>query len=424
MGKRTRSTIFGLLLSLAATVQPSAAKDVVIHAGKLIDGVSAAPRSTISIIVKDDRIVGVESGFVPGPAGAEVIDLSSATVLPGFIDMHEHLTRGGPKRDGLAVTAERQAIQSALNAQAVLLSGFTSVRDVGGNIEVLAALKYSIGLDVVPGPRLWFSGPAIGPTGGVSDPSNGIDPNWQRRDDWKVAVVDGPDEAIKAVRELHKRGAEVIKVMLSEGLTGPRDEPDLQMLRDDELAAIVATAHSFHMKVAAHAYGKRSIDAAVRAGVDSVEHATFADSETYGLMKQHGTFLVPTLSISDEGTVSDAALRSRIDANALNAWKSGVKIAFGTDPTGLRPHGMNGKEFGHLVKAGIAPMDAIRAATRNAAELMGQEGNIGTVQTGRFADIIAVNGDPLADITELERVQFVMKGGHVYKAEGKLTAAD
>jgi imidazolonepropionase-like amidohydrolase len=433
MRYKLKSSTFGLMASAIALAAPAAAKDMVIHAGRLIDGLSSAPRKSVSIIIKDDRIVAVQDGYLT-PSDAEVIDLSNATVLPGLIDVHDHITVGGPHRDGLSITPEQQAVQGAWNAKATLLGGFTSIRDVDSNIEVLTAMKYAINAKVIHGPRLWFSGPAISPTGGYSDPSKGINPNWNRKDDWKLTIVDGPVENVRAVRELRKRGADVVQVMSSEGLVGPHDEPDLLLLREDELKAIVETAHSLGMKVASYAHGKATIDAAVRAGVDSIEHGTYADAETYRLMKERGVVMVPTLSSADElhdvaekspsalpATVAQRtiAVTPAIRRNAFNAWKAGVKIALGTDPLGWRPQGGNAKEFAYLVEVGVPAMDAILSGTRNAAELLNQSANIGSVQAGRFADIIAVKGDPVGDITELQRVQFVMKGGVVYKADGK-----
>lgn len=416
---------------------PAYAKDVVIHAGTLIDAVGNTPRRQASIVIKDDRIVSVENGFVPGPAGAEVIDLSNSTVMPGFIDVHDHITGGGSRRDRLRGTAAQQGMQSVWNVREILKGGFTSVRDLGGNIEVLTALQGAINEGLVPGPRLTISGPAISPTGGHSDPSNGIDPAWDRHDQWKMTVIDGPSEAMRAVRELRKRGAQVIKIHSSGGVASVGDDPTLQLLNDDELKAIVTTAHSLGMKVASHAHGKAGVDAAIRAGVDSIEHGTYADDETYRLMKERGTFMVPTLFAGREiydvakatpdklpPTVAGKAIAvtPTMTQNALGAYRAGVKMALGTDQLGWRPHGENAKEFEYLVTAGVKPMDAIMMGTRNAAELLGKSGEVGSIQQGRYADIVAVEGDPLQDIKILQSVRFVMKGGKVYKANGEMLA--
>lgn len=431
---RTVTSLLSATALMLAGATPALAKDVVIHAGRLIDAVSNAPRAKVSIIVHDDRITDVRDGFVT-PRDAEVIDLSSKTVLPGFIDVHDHVTGGGARRDRLRGTPEQQGMQSVWNVRAILKGGFTSVRDVGGNIEVLTALQDAIDRGLVPGPRLTISGPAISPTGGHSDPSNGIDPRWERSDDWKLGVIDGPEEAIHAVRELRKRGAQVIKIHSSGGVASVGDDPNLQLLSDDELKAIITTAHSLGLKVASHAHGKPGIDAAIKAGVDSIEHGTYSDAETYRLMKERGTYMVPTLFAAQEiyemavkspdklpPTVADKAIAvtPTMKNNAVNAYRAGVKMALGTDQLGFRPHGENAKEFEYLVSAGIKPFDAIMMGTRNAADLLGKTEDVGSIQKGRYADIVAVDGDPLSDITELQRVKFVMKGGKVYKQNGAM----
>ena len=425
-------TALPLMAGIMAAM-PAMAKDMVIHAGTLIDGASSTPKKQVSILIKDDRITSVQPGFVR-PAGAEVIDLSQKTVLPGLIDVHDHVTGGGKRRDKLRGMVEQQAFQATWNVRKILEAGFTSVRDVGGNTELTTSLRDAINDGTIPGPRLTVAGTSLGPTGGHSDPSNHIDPRWERTDDWKLGVVDGPEEAARAVRELRKRGANLIKIHSSGGVGSAGDDPTLQLLSDEELAAIVKTAHSLNMKVAAHAHGKPGIDAAVRAGVDSIEHGTYSDAETYKLMKERGTFMVPTLFAAQEiynvavtspdklpPTVADKAkaVTPTMKNNAINAYKAGVKMAMGTDQLGWEPHGSNAKELQFLVEVGIPPMEAILMATRNAAELLSGQKDIGSVQAGRYADIIAVDGDPAQDIRILQNVQFVMKGGKVYKADGK-----
>ena len=420
----------------AGTVAPALAKDQVIHAGRLIDGVSKTPREHVSIVIHDERITGVENGFVT-PAGAEVIDLSAATVLPGLIDCHDHVTMqsdgGNPVAEAVTTTVLDEELEATLYARHTLEAGFTSIRNVSAFGGTDIALKRAINKGFVAGPRMWVSGEALSPTGGHGDPSNGLDPDLSHPH-WGDMVIDGPFEARKAVRLLRKHGADLIKIMPSGGVLSIGDNPEAQLMDDDEIAAVVAEAHELGMKVAAHAHGKKAIDSAVRLGVDSIEHGSYADAQSYALMKKHGTFLVPTLLVA--ATVSELArthpeqlppssaakalqVAPRTLRNLHDAYTAGVRIAFGTDE-GFAPHGQNAREFALMVKAGMSPVDAIIAATSSAADLIGDPQDIGTVQAGRYADIVAVSGDPLKDITELERVRFVMKGGVIYKLNGEL----
>lgn len=411
------------------------AKDLVIHAGRLLDGTSKQARSEVSIVIKDDSIVAVSEGFVT-PAGAEVIDLSKATVLPGFVDAHVHITTLKRSGNGIAKAVTNSPLDMALaatvNARHVLESGVTSVRDTGGLSGVDFALRRAINLGEVIGPRMWVAGEAVGPTGGHNDWSTGYAEDISRRD-WGAGIADGPYEVTKKVREQHKLGAGVIKILPSGGVISVGDDPKANLMTAEEIKAAVDTAHSLGLKVAAHAHGKTSIDLAVRMGVDSIEHGTYGDAESWKLMKEHGTYLVPTLltgeilyetaktrpeSMNPSSVAKVLALGERSGQRVADAYKAGVKIAMGSD-TGL---GLNPREFSLLVKAGLTPIDAILASTRNSAELIGSD-KIGTIQAGRYADIVAVNGDPLQDITELERVQFVMKGGVVHKQDGRVQAA-
>ncbi|HTT99468.1 MAG TPA: amidohydrolase family protein [Rhizomicrobium sp.] len=430
---------FLLAASAAALLlaQQAAAKDIVIHAGHLLDGESKAERAQVSILIHDDRITGVENGFV-SPAGAEVIDLSNATVLPGLIDCHDHITSnfdgGNPVAESVTRTDFDDAFLSVGNARNTLLAGFTTIRDVGANPYVVIALKKAVAHGDIAGPRMFVAGPPLGPTGGHNDPSNGFDP-MLHHDGWTDWIVDSPEAARHAVRKLHQMGADLIKIMPSGGVLSIADDPNLQLMDDDEIKAVIDTAHSLHMKVAAHAHGTQAINHTVALGVDSIEHGSFADAESYKLMKQHGTYLVPTMLIAhavvevakthpEQLNPSSAAkalqVGPRIRENLANAYKAGVKIAFGTDQ-GLVAHGLNAQEFALMVDAGMSPADAIMAATHNAADLIGDSKDIGSIQPGRYADIVAVKGDPLNDVTELERVQFVMKGGKVYKQGGVAT---
>jgi imidazolonepropionase-like amidohydrolase len=429
-----KQALLSLTVMAAAMTGQAMAKDVVIHAGTLIDGAAAAPKSKVSIVIKDQRIVSVENGFVT-PAGAEVIDLSSATVLPGFIEAHDHISSSGDRRPLNRFTQSEgdAVISGTLNARREVELGFTTVRDLGSGPLTAPALIRAIESGKIVGPRLWTALEALGPTGGHSDKANGLRPDLvlEGRD---ASIVDGVDDARFKVREHKRRGATVIKIMPSGGVGSIGDDPTHMTMTDEEMKTIIETAHELGLKVAAHAHGKKAIDHAILAGVDSIEHGTYADAESYKLMKQHGTFLVPTLLVADAiyqtaiktpealpPTVAEKAIAvtPTMIGNAGRAYKAGVKIAFGTDQ-GATSNRNKAEEFALLVKAGLTPMDAIFCATRNAAELIGTPNDIGSVQAGRYADIVAVKGDPLNDITELQRVQFVMKGGEIVKRDGKM----
>lgn len=409
-------------------------KDIVIHAGRLIDGSGGAPRTHVSILIKDDKITGVEAGFVNIP-GAEAIDLSNATVLPGLIDAHKHIA-SPPRRAGRGAVIERGArtgldavLVATVPVRQILEEGFTAVRSVGAADGMDLALKHAVDAGVIAGPRMWVSLEPLSPAGGHGDPTNTLDPNLPF-DPLRLArsVVTGPVEVTLAVRDHHKRGADLIKIMPSGGVMSTGDNPHLQLMTNEEIKAAIDAAHALGMKVAAHAQGKEAIDNSLRLGIDSIEHGTYADEASFALFKEHGAWLVPTIVVAmDTLSRANAGETSADTANKVReavqfkdkmvaaAYKAGVKIAFGTD---VGP-GADLREFGLLRKDGMAPMDIIVAATRSAAELIGVADQIGTVREGRFADLVATGGDPLVDITELEHVQFVMKGGVVYKMDGK-----
>jgi imidazolonepropionase-like amidohydrolase len=432
------ATAAAAALALGAAA-PALAKDVVVHAGKLIDGLGKAPRTQVSILIHDDRITAIQAGYVT-PAGAQVVDLSGATVLPGLIDAHVHITQGFHKGDAIHNAVTRTAfddtIESTNYARDTLMAGFTTARDVGGDTRAVVALKKAINTGVIPGPRLWVAGTPLGPTGGHGDSANGLDPELEGAH-WTDNIVDSPEAGRRAVRTLRRQGADLIKIMPSGGVMSIGDDPTLQLMADDEIKAIIDTAHSLGMKVAAHAHGKIAIDHTIALGVDSIEHGSYGDAESYKLYKAHGTYLVPTLLVG--ARVYEHAKNHPEDLNPSTAEKAlvigpmlqkqlhdahaaGVKIAFGTDTFGMSNHGQNAQEFALLVKAGLSPMEAIVTATGSAADLIGDTADIGTVQAGRYADLIAVTADPLADVTALEHVDFVMKGGVVYKAGGQAVA--
>jgi imidazolonepropionase-like amidohydrolase len=426
---RVRGLAVGLAVLLIAGT--GYAKDLVIHAGTLIDGVSDTPRRQVSILVRDDKILSVESGFV-SPVGAEVIDLSNSTVMPGFIDCHVHISAKLPNRVNaieywLTHSDIDRALDATLFVRQMLQQGFTSARDVGGGDDTVS-VRNAIDEGKIPGPRLWVSLEPLGPTAGHGDPKNGIDtglshPGWER------GIVDSPEQARLRVREHKGRGANLIKLMPSGGIASTGDDPRQQLMTNEEMRVAVETAHSLGMKVAAHIYPAEAIENAVRAGVDSVEHGSFATAQTFALMKAHGTYLVPTLTVYDvfyaaardnpelltPGTAPKELANDLLPKRNLPlAVKSGVKIAYGTD-LGQGEHTM---EFGLLIDNGMPPIQALYAATRNAADLIGATDRIGSVQAGRYADLVATSSNPLDNPEQFKHVGFVMKGGVVYRLNG------
>ena len=400
-----------------------------IRAGRLIDGTGAAAVRNAVILVENGRITAVGAN-VRIPAGAKVVDLSDRTVLPGFVDAHVHMTGpvlGEPGWDNALVreSPADAALRGAAHARQTLAAGFTTVRNVGAGGFADVSLRDAINAGRVPGPRMLVAAHSLGITGGHCDATNGYLPHVLGEDPGpERGMADGPDAIREAVRYQVKHGADVIKICATGGVLSEGDSAGAQQYMEDELAAVVAAAHMAERRVAAHAHGTEGIKGAVRAGVNSIEHGSILDDEAIALLKQHGTYLVPTLMAGEavEAMANSGGLRGeRADkARAIapkmresikEAVAAGVKIALGTD-AGVMAHGTNGHEFTLMVQwGGMTPMQAIVAGTSAAADLLGWSQHVGTVAPGRYADLVAVRGDPLADITVLERVDWVMKGG-------------
>ena len=405
------------------------AVEAAVQAGRLIDGVTTTVRERVTVLVGGGRIVAVQDGW-QAPAGARVIDLRTSTVMPGLIDAHTHITGEGTGNAIVRAATESpldDAVRSTAFARKALDAGFTTIRNLGADGGADVALKRAIDAGIVPGPRIWTARTTISITGGHGD-QGGLRPDLWVAPTWMDGIVDSADEARKAVRYQHKYGADLIKITATGGVLSIGDSGDAQQFTDEELRAIVEAAHLLGMKVAAHAHGKRGIDSAIRAGVDSIEHGTYGDAESFALFKQHTTYLVPTIlagkTVAELATIPGhfhptvqekaARIGPLIQDMFKRAYAAGVKVAFGTD-SGVSTHGENAREFGYMVEAGMPPIEAILSATKAGADLLGAADRIGSIQPGRFADLIAVAGNPLTDISEMRRVTFVMKGGAIVK---------
>jgi imidazolonepropionase-like amidohydrolase len=429
-------------LSLAA---PSIAQQVepvtVIHAGTLLAEPGKAPMTNASVIVRGRTIEAVQPGFADVP-GARVVDLRNATVLPGLIDSHVHLggldDRFQARLQSTLRDNEDEAYTALINGRKTLLAGFTTVRDLGGEPRLILSLRDAINAGELAGPTILSAARMVSVSGGHGDPRNGRNREGAAAAANPGNVCNGTDDCRRAVREQISAGADVIKIAATGGVLSNVPGGLNQQMMDDEMRAVVATARTFDRKVAAHAHGVEGVNAALRAGVDSVEHGTFTNDETFRLYRQTGAYYVPTLlapaaALADgqRGALTPAQFE-KAKAAAGNAEKSfaraireGVKIAFGTD-TGVSPHGRNAEEFALMVRNGMSPALAIRSATVDASELLGISARVGTITPGKEADIIAVAGDPTADVRLLENVGFVMKRGKVVKLDGKpqLTVVD
>ncbi len=401
----------------------------IIHSGKLIDGVSENPKSVFSIIVEKDKIVDVVEGYLDPGKGDKAIDLNSYTVLPGLMDMHVHLSgESNPKKylERFTMDLDDYAYQSISYAKKTLMAGFTTVRDLGGPIN--NSLRDAIEKGLVVGPRIFSSGNALATTGGHADPTNGMKFEFAGDPGPKQGVVNGLEDARKAVRQQYKNGADLIKITATGGVLSVAKSGENPQFKEDEIREIVETASDYNMHVAAHAHGSEGMKRAILAGVRSIEHGTLMDQEVMGLMIKKNTYYVPTISAGEfvaekaqiDGYYPEIVRpkAKKIGPQLKNTFKkaylAGVKIAFGTD-SGVSYHGENAKEFRYMVEAGMSPMEAIVSATKTASELLEKEESLGTVEKGKVADIIATECDPLENIDCMEKVVFVMKNGIVYK---------
>jgi len=419
-----------LCLLLAASGAQAAPQTI--DCGRMLDVKAGVWRDKVSIVVDNGKVVSVG----PMTQGPGHIDLSAQSCLPGLIDMHVHLTNETQKqvdnlRDILSTNPADQAFKSVAMAQKTLMAGFTTVRDLGAGDGLNVSLKRAIDNGAVPGPRMFTAGKSIATTGGHADPTN----SYSQKISGALGapgpnegVVNSPEEGRAAVRARYKEGADLIKVTATGGVLSQARSGQNSQYTEDELRAIISTAKDYGFRVAAHAHGTEGIKRALRAGVDSIEHGTMMDDEAIALFKKHGAYYVPTITagryVADKAKEADyysplvrpkaAAIGPQIQGTFARAYKAGVKIAFGTD-AGVFPHGENAKEFAYMVEAGMPALEAIRSATLGAAALLDQSKALGSIEPGYSADIIAVSGDPLKDVTVLQQVRFVMKDGAVYK---------
>jgi len=419
-----------LLLLLCLSPLFLQAQKTIIHCGKLIDVKALSVLNNMSIIVEGKKIVAVQTGFVDGAKGDQIINLKNKTVMPGLIDMHVHLeseTNPNAYLDRFTKNPGDVAYQALVNAKKNLMAGFTTVRDLGGT-HVVISLRNAINKGSVDGPRIFTAGVSIGTTGGHADDSNGLNETFKKDLGPADGVINGVEDAAKAVRQRYKEGSDLIKITATGGVLSYAKDGMGAQFTVEEVKAIVQTAKDYGFKVAAHAHGAEGMKRAVLGGVSSIEHGTYMTPEVMDLMKERGTYFVPTViagrSVADSALIPnyypDMVKKKALEIGPIiqstfgKAYKAGVKIAFGTD-AGVFCHGKNAREFELMHEAGMPALEAIRSATVHAADLLGQSDKLGTIEPGKAADIIAVEGNPAETIQSMSKVKFVMRDGTVYK---------
>ena len=418
------------LLGASAIAAETTSGPTALHCAKVFDANSGKMRGETTILIENGRITSMLDGHVVPEKLQADYNTPGMTCLPGMIDSHTHLTMQFSKStysDKFRMNPADDAIRGTVYARRTLAAGFTTVRNLGDDGNTSIALRNAINLGIVAGPRIFSAGGAIGTTGGHADPTNGFRADLEGDPGPKDGIINSPEDALKAVRQRYKDGADAIKIMPSGGVLDESSSADNAQMTIPEIEAVVIAAHDYGFTVAAHAHGTEAIRRAIVAGVDSIEHGTYMDDADMKLMKQHGTWFVPTIIAgkfveekAKEGWFPPQVARKAtevgpvIQATAGKAYKAGVKIAFGTD-AGVYPHGQNAKELEYMVEAGMPNAFVLQAATTHAAELLKHSKDLGSLEPGKFADIIGVKGDPLTDISVMQHVMFVMKGGEIFK---------
>ena len=422
-----------LMIAMCITTLSLAQSTSYLYCGSVLDCKGSIAQSEMTIIVKNNVIQSIRRGYVSAPDTVQVIDLKNQTVMPGLMDMHVHIEgQSSPKRyeEGFRMNDADVALKATIYCKKTLLAGFTTVRDLGGS-GVNVSLRNAVNRGFITGPRIYTCEKGIGTTGGHADPTNGVRKDLMHDPGPKEGVINSVEDAKKAVRQRYKNGADVIKITATGGVLSVAKDGQGPQFTVEEVEAIVSASNDYGYVTAAHAHGPEGMKRAVQGGIHSIEHGTFMNEEIMNLMKQNGTYYVPTISAGK--FVYEVATRNpqyfpamirkkaievgpQIQETFAKAYRAGVKIAFGTD-TGVSPHGDNAKEFLYMVEAGMPAYEAIKSATVAASDLLRISDQYGTLEAGKMADIIAVEGDPLANIELLQNVTFVMKDGVVYKQQ-------